>query len=198
MNRECSGFTLIEMLLALTLASLLTAALSMMIGQAAREREAMREQTHDPDWSEQLIDLLGHDLRQAQWWAGAEDRIVLIGLGRGGLPAQIEYRWVEYESGNAIVRKEVLLTESVAGQGKSDPSVIGVDLEVFFIGQFGFGDRLASGDVPEPKQLIGPGRPTLLINGQRVPLQPLPERLAIQVAKQEGAWPGLSREVVLH
>ena len=82
------AFTIIELLLALMLTSLLTAALSMMIGQAARDRRAMQTQAQTPAWALSAIDLLERDLQQAQWWAGADDRLVLIGLGRDQLPAR--------------------------------------------------------------------------------------------------------------
>ena len=191
------GFTLIEMLLALTLTSLLTAALSVMIGQAARERDAMREQTHDPEWGVQLIGLLERDLGQAQWWAGAEERIVMVGLGRDGLPAQIEYRWVGHETGNALVRKQVPLTAGIQGRDQSNASVIGLDLQGFAVGPFGFGEQSNNDDASAPGQRADRNRPILLIEGKMVSLQPLPDTIAVQLLGRDNSKTGLSRELVL-
>ncbi|MBX2851680.1 MAG: hypothetical protein KTR15_08050 [Phycisphaeraceae bacterium] len=185
------------MLLALTLTSLLTAALSLMIGQAAREREAMREQTHDPAWSGQLFDLLERDLKHAQWWAGSEERIVLIGLGRDSLPAQIEYRWIEQDSGNVLIRKQVSLTDGPPGRDKPEPRVVGVDLEGFDIGPFGFGERLYNDGLPDSNPPINLSPPTLLIDGQKVPLRQLPDQIAIRLLAKDENRLGFRREVAL-
>lgn len=196
-KRHC-GFTLIEMLLALALTSLLTAALSAMIGQAAREREAMREQTHDPAWAGQLIDLLEHDLQHAHWWAGAKDRVVLIGLGRDGLPAQIEYQWREYEQANILTRKQVSLTEGVGGRYESRKRVVGIDLQGIRVGPYGFGVLGAEDQVTVPAQLTDRSQPTLLIDGRKVSLQLPPEQIAIRLLLHQGhEGTSPSREVIL-
>lgn len=188
------GFTLIEMLLALMLTSLLTAALSMMIGQSAREREAMREEPDQPAWATRLIDLIERDLRQAQWWAGADDRLVVIGLDRDGLPAQIEYRWIEHESLNSLTRQEVTLTETVSKPPQTE-RVIGLDLLSLKAGPFGFGERLhQDGASSRPK--VDRNLPTLLIEGRQVPLQALPEQFKIELLFND-TRPSLKREVIL-
>ena len=188
------GFTLIEMLLALMLTSLLTAALSMMIGQAAREREAMREEPDQPIWAPRLMDLLERDLRQAQWWAGSDDRLVVIGLGRNGLPAQVEYRWIEHESANSLTRQEVTLTETVR-QSPESAHVIGLDLQGLKAGPFMFGERLNQDDsASRPK--VDRNLPTLLIEGRQVPLKALPEQIEIELLFYD-ARPSLHREGIL-
>lgn len=182
------------MLLALMLTSLLTAALSMMIGQSAREREAIRVEPDQPIWATRLIDLLERDLRQAQWWAGADDRLVLIGLGRDGLPAQIEYRWIEHESANSLTRQEVALTETVR-QPPESAHVIGLDLQGLKSGPFMFGERLNQDDSPT-RTVVDRNLPTLLIEGRQVPLQALPEQFKIELLFND-TRPSLKREVIL-
>ena len=195
MKSSSRGLTMIEMLLALTLTSLLTAALSMMIGQAASEREVMRDASDNPAWPLHLIDLLERDFRQAQWWAGADDRLVLIGLGRDGLPAQIEYRWAQSESSNSLIRKQVPLTEGAA-ERQDAGRVVGLDLHGLRVGPFGFGHHTNRSDTTDVGPRDDRSMPTLLINGRQVPLQALPKQINIELWIDE-ALPALNREVIL-
>lgn len=191
------GFTVIELLLALALTSLLTAGISVMVGQAARDRHAMQQDSHAPAWSLALIDVIELDLRQARWWAGSEDRIVLIGLGRDGMPAQIEYRWEESEHATLLSRKENRLTDGQHVHA-ADARVLAIDLQGLELGSYAFGSvPTRTNKTPPPISASSPHGPSLLINGQLVPLQVLPEQIAIELFLEPGLTPTARREVMM-
>lgn len=196
MRPKQHGFTLIELLLALALTSLLTAALSVMIGQAARDRHAMQQQTHDPEWSTALIAVMERDLCQARWWAGSDDRVVLIGQNRDRLPAQIEYRWVETDSGGAWTREVKLLTD---GPNQREPyaRVLAIGLSGLEVGPHHFGSLVHSETQSQPAHAIDRGAPRLLINGEQVPFQPLPDRIAITLKQSNKDLPNIHRELLV-
>ena len=194
MRRNHQGFTLIELLLALMLTSLLTAGLSLMIGQAAREREAMREQDHAPPWAGQVLDTLERDLQQAQWWAVTEDRLVLIGLGSDGLPAQIEYRWTEHETTGLWTRDQNGLTSAE----NRESHLLAVGLEGLRLGGYRFGTL--RGDAESSQAQDPPSNtaaPMLLIEGRRVQLQPLPDRIVLELQLDRDGALSARREVLL-
>ncbi|MEM6507543.1 MAG: prepilin-type N-terminal cleavage/methylation domain-containing protein [Planctomycetota bacterium] len=197
MKQQRHGFTLLEMLLALTLTSLLTGAIGLMIGQAARERGSMREASESPAWAMRLIEIVERDLRQAQWWAGAEDRVVLIGLGRDGLPAKIEYRWMDEGTGSALTRQERPLVDGRDNTQTSIPEVVGFELSAFRVGGFVLGEAATLDQASGPAAPTAQVSPTLLIEGRAVPLQPLPDRVGIRLGLEEDLGPGPGKEVVL-
>ena len=81
MNRR--AFTLLEMLLAVTLSAILMAAVLVVLGGVARDRRALRAistPTHEP-----LIAQLRWDLANARTMSQAGDRQSLTLIGNGGL-----------------------------------------------------------------------------------------------------------------
>lgn len=192
------GFTLIEMLLALALTSLLTAALSMMIGQAARDRHELEQQDQDPVWLSTLFDAMERDLRQARWWASNEGRLVLIGMGRNGMPAQIEYRWIEHESTTIWTRKEESLVDGVS-RDDPDEQVLAVGLNRLQVGPHLFGQAPNEPAIPpaQPINSENAGAPVLLIEGQQIPLASLPARATVELVFGDGQTASIQREVLL-
>ena len=199
MTHPRRGFTLIELLLALALTSVLTAALSIMIGQAARDHRAMQQQTHAPNWSLVLVGTIERDLRQAQWWAGGEDRVVLIGLGRGGLPAEIEYRWTEAKNASVLTRKEVALAGGVAHHHADDEYILAIGLSEIQVGSFALGSVIPKeGSSSGVSNSVSASRaPLLLINGKPVPIEPLPDQLLISIQTDGEEVPRVQQKVVL-
>lgn len=205
MRRSCGAFTIIELLLALMLTALLTAALSLMIGQAARDRQAMRDRPDEPAWAGQVLDQIERDLHQARWWAAADDRLVLIGPGREGTPAQIEYRWSRHDEQSAWARHENPLTNAPASSRADTIEVLAIDVAGLKIGPNQYG--LAIPDAVHPSLMstaVSPSRtasgsgPSILVNNQRVPLRPLPDRIELSLALRGDKTPRtLQREVIL-
>lgn len=206
--KRCRAFTMIELLLALMITSLLTASLSMLIGQAARDRVAMQEQTEDPVWALSLIDLIERDLQQATSWAGADDRLVLIGLGHDGMPAQIEYRWGQADVLTTWSRQEIGLTTNSARKDEAKGLAVAINLAGIAVGANTYGQSIPNlgdtrNEISQPSASLGQppnssiGNTSIIVDGQRFSLQPLPDRVAIRVMLPGDEPTIVQREVVL-
>lgn len=206
MNRPSRrrAFTIVELLLALFLTALLTSALSMMIGQAARDRRAMLKPDVEPAWMVSVTDHLERDLHTARWWAGTDDRLVLIGLGRDGRPAHIEYRWREEEHQTALLRQEQPLTWEVRGEQKGSEQLLTLNASGVAVGPYRYGEPMqdyAPTDPPTAQATEASGGPgvSILVAGKRVPLRALPDQVEVIVsaAFAERSPRTVSRKVVL-
>jgi hypothetical protein len=202
------AFTIIELLLALFLTALLTAALSMMIGQAAQDRRAMLRPDAEPAWMVSVADHLERDLITARWWAGTDDRLVLIGLGRDGKPAHIEYHWQEDSKQTTWVRHENPLTAGGQIDENETRMVLALNPVGVLIGPYRYGEPpLNPGPTSTtintpPRQAVdtsGGPNVSIVVNGQRVPLRALPDQieLAVSASFTEGKPRSVTRKVVL-
>lgn len=205
MKRRNRAFTMIELLLALMLTSLLTASLSLMIGQAARDRAALNEQPASPAWAGRSLMWLEHDLRHAHWWAGAEDRLVLIGPGQDGAPAKIEYRWSDVEQATAWVRHEQPLTTESPGGAESSRQVIALNPAGMSAGPYHFGKTESTpnalsirprADEHRANASVLASGASVLIDGRRIALRPIPDRITLELALRHDDTPPLRREVI--
>jgi|GEM_PF-3493722 len=205
MRQSRHAFTIIEMLLALMLTALLTAALSLMIGQASRDRQAMRDRPDGPAWAGQVLDQIERDLHQARWWAASDDRMVLIGPGREGTPAQIEYRWSQHDEQSAWVRHENSLTNAPASNLADTIEVLAIDVAALKIGPNQYGLALPDAVHPSlmpptfsPTRTTSGSGPSILVNNNRVALRPLPDRIELSLSLPGDKTPQIiQREVIL-
>lgn len=191
-NATFRGFTMIELLLALVLTTLLTMALSSMIGHAARERETMRQVNQQPRWVDQALTQIERDLTQAKFWAGAKDRLVIIGLDDEGRPARIEYRWLTGSAPPLLVREALPLTAE--GSTTVLPSLLAAGLVGLRVGPYEFGEvkEVDSGTAtsvgrssPIPEGVAsGGGGVSVMVDGVAVPLRGVGDQavLALTVA----------------
>ncbi len=211
-TRWYSGFTIIELLLALFLTTLLTAALSLMIGQAAKDRRAMLEPTAEPAWMVAALDRLERDLQTARWWAGVDDRLVLIGLGRDGNPAHVEYRWQQEGDQQLWLRQENVLTGNINARLSGSRSVLAVNPSGIEVGPYRFGDIAQQ---EERGVAIGPnqgsrasvsattgtfrGGDAVVVGGHRVSLRALPDQIDLRLEAPfgDGDSRTVTRRVVL-
>jgi hypothetical protein len=196
------------LLLALFLTALLTAALSMMIGQAAQDRRAMLRPDAEPAWMVSVADHLERDLITARWWAGTDDRLVLIGMGRDGNPAHIEYHWQQDGDQATWLRQEQSLTTGGQIDENGSRMLLAVNPNGVAIGPYRYGEPPLNTEpsstttTTPPAHAVDPsGGPnvSIVVKGQRVPLRLLPDQieLAVSASFSEGTPRTVTRKVVL-
>ena len=186
-NSRSKAFTVLELLLALALTVLLTGAISVMVGQAARDREAMRADTADPPWVVAVLETMERDLIQSRYWAASDHRLVLIGLGSSGNPAHIEYKWQHTDAGHAWVRHERSLTTDISPASNPDPQILACDISSVAVGPYRFDNPAEGHSITEDQHSeTHPSEDGLLgvvvvVDGQQIPLQELPDQLDLRI-----------------
>lgn len=111
---SCSGMTIIEVLVATLLSSLMLSAVAGLLGALARQERALARKRHAPAWQTQFTQELLWDLRNARRCAVTESGVFLEGLGGRdfgslrptGESAEIDYLFVEAAGERWLVRRE--------------------------------------------------------------------------------------------
>lgn len=164
-----SGLTLIELIVALVLASLLTAALLNILGSVVRETSQLRGEQIDLVAAGVLADRLRGDLINARGMAFDNQSLLLSGfVGDGQLPGSVRYR------GRRVGDKAVLVRE------------VGERVELCWVGFGGF--------AIVPQDEVDADTPIPDAAGS---LPPIPRRVTIKVLDRSGRAI-ISEEVVHH
>ncbi len=107
------GFTLIEMLLALTLTAVLLTIVSVTIGSVLRDNQRLETMRAEPLWLEALVQVIRHDLRQSDSYLIVDGVLTLNShAGVAGDDNQlghdrvtIEYTLVKHDDARWLVRR---------------------------------------------------------------------------------------------
>lgn len=110
-----SALTIIEVLVATLLASLMLSAVAGLLGALARQERILSAKQHQPAWQIQLSEELLWDLRNARRYAVTESGVFLDGFGGRdfgslrptGEPALIAYALVDAGGERWLVRQEL-------------------------------------------------------------------------------------------
>lgn len=110
---EHLGFTLIEMLLALTLTAILLTIVSVTLGAVLRDGQRLERMQSQPLWLESVVGVIRRDLREAETYQITSQGLVLhahAGI-QGALgqadhdPVTIEYRLIKQQDTQWLVRQ---------------------------------------------------------------------------------------------
>jgi prepilin-type N-terminal cleavage/methylation domain-containing protein len=121
MNRR--AFTLLEMLLAIVLSAMLMAAVLVVLGGVARDRQMFRSMNNETG-HDVLLAQLRWDLTNAGTMSVSEDGITLVGSGAldqrtlapTGRLVEVTYRKIVTTSGSALVRSQQSLDDPAQPQ----------------------------------------------------------------------------------
>lgn len=107
------GFTLIEMLLALTLTAVLLTIVSVTIGGVLRDSQRLEAMRAEPLWLESVVQIIRRDLRQTEAYQEKAGVLILHSHAgdteiKGALshdPARIEYELIKHDDTRWLVRR---------------------------------------------------------------------------------------------
>ena len=96
----CRSFTLLEVLLAMTLSVFLFSALIGVMGQIPQPDQDRAELGETVPWQDAFLELLRADLRSARKWLSQDNQLILLShhrLGHASRPDHHRLSWVIYE-----------------------------------------------------------------------------------------------------
>ena len=132
------GMTVIELLVAATLAALMLATVSATIGSLSAQRRALLQEGVPQPWRQQFLRQLYWDLANARWLQAVPNQIVLVGYGGRDVvsgwptqrPCRVAYRVRQINSRTQLVREETSLDGSKS-EAQSELVCVGVrNLEI--------------------------------------------------------------------
>lgn len=156
------GFSAVELLMALTLATILMGAVLGLLGVLAEKRRVLVERTDHVAWHDALVEQLRQDLADARRFEVGADRLRLLGYGAKDpathralhQPSEVLYETVSIDDHTWLVRTETALDSRSQRNSRRELVCRGVTEMTIELPKEAIKSSRRSGRVPDGLRLV--------------------------------------------